>query len=261
MLKPSEKARFRHTIAHSRAPFLISSSEPVFVPIGDSNHKGNVAELKILAAAADLGLEVSKPLTEHCRYDLIFDVGDRLLRVQCKWANQNGDVILIKIGGSYHSPTRGYVLSTYSASEVDAVAAYCGDNDRCYLIPIDVIDGQTCMHLRLAPARNGQLVALHFAADYELARGCSSAGRASGWQPLGQGFESPQLHSPSNIESCVGSEELRRRLGSLTHRAAAGETFNVTRRGKPFCRLTPPESLLNAKEGEINAAEPSPKHE
>ena len=26
-------------------------------------------------------------------------------------------------------------------------------------------------------------------------RGCSSAGRASGWQPEGQGFEPPQLHS------------------------------------------------------------------
>ena len=25
-------------------------------------------------------------------------------------------------------------------------------------------------------------------------RGCSSAGRASGWQPEGQGFEPPQLH-------------------------------------------------------------------
>ena len=60
----------------------------MFVPIGDSNHKGNVAELKIVAAAAELGIDVSKPLTEHGRCDLIFDSGGRLLRVQCKWANQ-----------------------------------------------------------------------------------------------------------------------------------------------------------------------------
>jgi hypothetical protein len=231
------------------------------VTIGGSNHKGNVAELKILAAAADFGLEVSKPLTERCRYDLIFDVGDRLLRVQCKWANQTGDVISIKIGGSYHSPTKGYVLSTYSAREIDAVAAYCGDNDRCYLIPIDVVDGQTCMHLRLAPARNGQRVALHFAADYELARGCSSAGRASGWQPLGRGFESPQLHSPESTENAIGSEELRRRLGYITHRAASGDTFHVTRRGKPFCRVMPPESLPENEGGENPPPDPSPEHD
>jgi antitoxin (DNA-binding transcriptional repressor) of toxin-antitoxin stability system len=29
------------------------------------------------------------------------------------------------------------------------------------------------------------------------------------------------------------------------HRAAAGETFDITRRGKPFARLTPPPSLLD----------------
>ena len=235
--------------------------------IGDSNHKGNVAELKIAAAAAELGVDVYKPMTEHGRCDLVFDTGERLWRIQCKWANQIGDVVSFRIGGSYHSPTKGYVLSTYSASEIDAVAAYCGDNDRCYLIPIDVVDGQTCMHLRLAPARNGQRVALHFAADYELARGCSSAGRASGWQPLGRGFESPQLHSlrgaesPPNGPNHIGSEELRRHLGPITHRAAAGETFDITRRGKPFCRLTPPASLLDGEGGEISAPKSSPEHE
>jgi antitoxin (DNA-binding transcriptional repressor) of toxin-antitoxin stability system len=37
----------------------------------------------------------------------------------------------------------------------------------------------------------------------------------------------------------IGSEELRRCLGPITHRAAAGETFHVTRRGKPFVVLSP----------------------
>ena len=91
--------------------------------VGDSNHKGNVAELKILAAAADLGLDVSKPMTEHCRYDLIFDTSERLWRVQCKWAKRRGDVVIVQIGGNYFSPTRGYVTSTYDESEIDAVAA------------------------------------------------------------------------------------------------------------------------------------------
>ena len=34
----------------------------------------------------------------------------------------------------------------------------------------------------------------HFVSEH-LARGISSVGRASGWQPEGQGFESPILHS------------------------------------------------------------------
>jgi hypothetical protein len=38
---------------------------------------------------------VVKPLVEHTRYDLIFDLRPRLLRVQCKWAPLKGDVIVI----------------------------------------------------------------------------------------------------------------------------------------------------------------------
>ena len=52
----------------------------------DTNHKGNVAEMVIATEAMKLSVDVMKPLGEHTRYDLIFDLGSRLLRVQCKWA-------------------------------------------------------------------------------------------------------------------------------------------------------------------------------
>lgn len=61
----------------------------------DTNHKGNVAEMVIATEAMKLGVDVMKPLGEHTRYDLIFDLGSRLLRVQCKWAPLTGDVVLI----------------------------------------------------------------------------------------------------------------------------------------------------------------------
>jgi PD-(D/E)XK endonuclease len=49
-----------------------------------SNRKGAIAELKIAAAATELGIPVLKPMAEHGRYDLAFEIGDRILRVQCK---------------------------------------------------------------------------------------------------------------------------------------------------------------------------------
>ena len=51
-----------------------------------SNRKGAVAEAKIAAAAMELAIPVLKPVAEHGRYDLVFEVASRLLRVQCKWA-------------------------------------------------------------------------------------------------------------------------------------------------------------------------------
>ena len=52
----------------------------------DSNRKGNIAEMEICAAAIRAGIPVLRPQMEHTRYDLGLEIGDRILRVQCKWA-------------------------------------------------------------------------------------------------------------------------------------------------------------------------------
>jgi hypothetical protein len=95
--------------------------EHTFVPVDrNSNFKGNVAEAGIVAAALHQGVGVLKPLGEHGRYDLVFDVDGRLVRVQCKWARLLGDAVVINLAG-YRYTSRGQVRSTYSADEVDAV--------------------------------------------------------------------------------------------------------------------------------------------
>src|SRR5690242_7098057 len=103
-----------------------SAWEHVFVNIVTGNHKGAVAEAKIAAAALELGVPVLRPVSEHGRYDLVFDLGGRLLRIQCKWGNRKSDVVSAHVAGSYLSPN-GYVRSTYAAHEVDAIAIYCGE--------------------------------------------------------------------------------------------------------------------------------------
>ena len=44
------------------------------VPELTSSQKGGLAELKIAAAAADLGIGVLRSMTDGLRYDLVFDV-------------------------------------------------------------------------------------------------------------------------------------------------------------------------------------------
>jgi len=38
----------------------------------------------------------------------------------------------------------------------------------------------------------------------------------------------------------VGAEELRDRLGTYLQQANRGQDFLITRRGRPYARLTPP---------------------
>jgi prevent-host-death family protein len=208
--------------------------------VQSSNQKGNVAELAIAAEAARLGIPVLKPLTEHERYDLVFELGTHLLRVQCKWAQRKGDVVLVPCQGSWHSPGRGYVRTSYSPDEVDVIAAYCEELGACYAIPVRDFPRQTQFHLRLAPTRNGQRACLHFADDYRLGAVAQLAERLLGMQEAtgSSPVSSTPGPDPESVE--VGAHEFRNHFGWYMQRAAAGESFLVTRRGKPFARLSPP---------------------
>jgi prevent-host-death family protein len=207
------------------------------------NHKDNVAELAIAKEAADLGLTVLKPLTEHERYDLVLGIADELLRVQCKWAACNGDVVYVRLKSSSHSPTRGYVITTYSASEIDAVAVYCGDLDRCYLLPIDLVAGRFAFSLRVSKTRNNQRAALNWAAEYEF-RGAVAqlAERYRG--TVEAGGSNPPSSTNQDVSSKlaveeVGAHQFRNHFGYYAERAAAGTEILVSRRGKPHVRLGP----------------------
>ena len=149
--------------------------------------------MAIANAAVQHGIGVARPLVDGQRYDLIFDVNGRLLRVQCKWARREGDVLVVRVATCRVTPRRGYLSSTYDSTQIDAFAAYFAELNKVYVLPIEEVAGLSYLHLRLAPARNHQRSLVRMAAEYEL-WGCSSAGRASGWQPEGQGFEPPQLH-------------------------------------------------------------------
>ena len=133
-----------------------------------SNEKGAKAEAKIVAAAIDAGIVVLRPLVDGRRYDVMFDFPDgRIERVQCKWGRLVGDVIVVPTRTCRHSPTRGYVRTSYTANEVDAFAVYCEAVERCFYLPAEVVVDRFELRLRLAPARNNQQVGVTMAADYE----------------------------------------------------------------------------------------------
>jgi hypothetical protein len=135
--------------------------------VSESTWKGAIAETEITACAAKLGIVVLKPLMEGRRYDLVFDIGRDLLRIQCKWASKKNGVLVVYTGTSRHTP-QGYIRSTYSDDEVDAIVAYSPDTGRCYYLPIREVAGRWVVHLRLRPTANNQVVAIKYAAQYEL---------------------------------------------------------------------------------------------
>jgi hypothetical protein len=131
-----------------------------------TNQKGAVAEAAITKAALEIGYDVYRPAIEGGRYDLIFDAGEQLLRVQCKWAPLHGDVVIIR-SYSTRRARSGLLRRPYVHGEFDALAAYCPDLERCYFIPYESIDGAQQLCLRIAPTKNNQRSGIRSASDYE----------------------------------------------------------------------------------------------
>ena len=210
-----------------------------------TNRKGAIAETKLAAAATELDIPVLRPITEHARYDLAFEIGERLYRVQCKWGglHEDGAVIRVNLTSSWCTPT-GYERRYYGENEIDLVAVYCGDLDRCYLLPSKLVAGRRGIQLRVTPTKNGQRASLNHAVDFELAGAVAQLDRAPAWQAGGQGFESPQLHSSAPETLYVGAHEFRNHFGYYMERAAEGQDVLVSRRGRPYVCLTPVEPRL-----------------
>jgi hypothetical protein len=151
--------------------------------------------------------------------------------VQCKWASKSGDVVVIRVKGSWHSPGRGYVRNTYGPDEIDAIAAYCGEREECYLLPIEKFQYASHVHLRLAPAKNSQRAALHWAADYQLGAVAQLEERRLG---MAEATGSSPVSSIGRLLTGIGKPMLflarsDRWHGSFTVRSAAGnQTFTVS---------------------------------
>ena len=131
-----------------------------------TSQKGAVAEAEVAAAAIRMRLLVLRPWTEGGRYDLGIDLGKQLLRVQCKWASRQGDVLTARCATCRHTP-RGYLRTTYAASEVDAIGLYAPSTNHRYLVPIDEVEGLAVVRLRVAHTRNNQALRIRWARDFE----------------------------------------------------------------------------------------------
>jgi PD-(D/E)XK endonuclease len=131
-----------------------------------TDRKGAIAELAIAKAAVELGVDVYRPVAEGGRYDLIFELADGLVRVQCKWASRYGDVLVVRCYSARRTRD-GLIRRPYEPGEVDAFAAYCSDLDRCYFLPYEAFPRRNQIHLRVARTRNNQRLRINWADDFE----------------------------------------------------------------------------------------------
>ena len=128
-----------------------------------TNSKGKQTELKILLILTQLGYSVSIPWGDKDRYDQIWDINGKLIKVQiktCRAIDEEESGIVFNCytvsNGKKH---------TYSKEEIDFFATVW--KDKIYLIPIEECSQQKNLRF-FSKSKYTNLKQINWAKDYEL---------------------------------------------------------------------------------------------
>jgi PD-(D/E)XK endonuclease len=108
--------------------------------IKHAKQRGEWAEMRFMARAAERGLQVSKPWGESASYDFVVEHGTRCVRVQVK-------SIMHKRDRGHHCTVRGGKQGTYAENSFDFLAVYLISLDQWYIIPTAQVGGQKNLFL------------------------------------------------------------------------------------------------------------------
>lgn len=126
----------------------------------NTNQKGKITEIEVLSHILKMGYSVSIPFGDKDRYDQIWDINGKLLRIQVKTASpvdEEGRAIQF----SCKSVSNGKA-HIYTKNDIDYFATYWKGN--VYLVPIE--ECSVGKKLRFLPPKNGQVKSINWAKDY-----------------------------------------------------------------------------------------------
>ena len=129
----------------------------------DSKFIGNITELEVLTYITKLGYQVSIPFGDRERYDQVWDINGKLLKIQIKTSRYTNDAIKFSCRSSHR--VKGKCVHTqYTSDEIDYFATFW--DGKCYLVPIEETSNEKT--LRFCLPKNGQTKGITLAKDYEV---------------------------------------------------------------------------------------------
>jgi len=109
------------------------------INIPNAKARGEWAELRFMARAAELGLRVAKPWGDNSPYDLAVDCAGHFLRIQIKCTRYKRQHSYVCTICSSHVP--------YTPDQLDFIAAYVIPADAWYILPIRATRRQSALVL------------------------------------------------------------------------------------------------------------------
>jgi hypothetical protein len=130
-----------------------------------THQKGEIAHLKVQLRAAEKGVTLSKPLID-ARYDFILDDGQKLERIQVKYASGKAPHSQGSIKVNLKSWEGRKLRRRYNVNEVDALLVYVPQLDKVLRFEANFFCERSSFTLRVEPSRNGQTKGVINARDF-----------------------------------------------------------------------------------------------
>ena len=134
----------------------------------DPRLKGDIAELKVIEWCLQNGYVPLTPFggANRCRYDIAYDTGEKIIRVQVKCRSLYKDKLVIQIVKQQNG-RHGLTLK-YTEDEFDQLIVYCPDTNSLYEIPFELFGEQTLLTFSTTPTKNNQQSGVKTLNDYLL---------------------------------------------------------------------------------------------
>ncbi len=138
----------------------------------DATHqKGLKIELLCLQDFINLGYQCSIPFGDSSKYDVLVDIGSKILRIQCKYSKWSKDTAIEKVAFEIETcrqttNTKKTTRYKYTNQEIDYF--YTNFNDEGYLVSIEEASGISFRWRYEYPSNSHQKSGIHIASNYKI---------------------------------------------------------------------------------------------
>ena len=111
-----------------------------------TQQKGITTEMFVAAYLLSLGYNVSQPMCQDSKYDLVVDIQGKMLRLQVKTARETENNSIVFNCRSTTKNSETHKSRKYSSDEIDYFATYW--NNKAYLVPVGECSAEKRLHLK-----------------------------------------------------------------------------------------------------------------
>lgn len=132
--------------------------------------KGLSTELHCLQDMTELGYQCLIPLGDSCKYDVAVDLGNKIVRIQCKHAHWSINTAQPQVAfeiNTHRQSVNTHTISRYLYTANDIDYFYTWFEGQGYLVPIQEAIGNT-FRWRYEYPSSGQKQGIHIASDYKI---------------------------------------------------------------------------------------------